>query len=59
MRCADVGRSEHVPFRIVPERVKVGEHAGKSSRDKRGRVFSEHERRTYFPDNARHFAPET
>jgi hypothetical protein len=58
MRCANVGRSHHIPFRIVPERGKVAKDDPKPSIGEGWRVFDEREGGPNLSDDARHLSPE-
>jgi hypothetical protein len=58
MRSANVGRSKHAPFRIVPERGQVSENDVESSISESWRVFHEHESRSNFANDSRHLSPE-
>jgi hypothetical protein len=59
MRSANGGRSQHSPFRIIPERGKVAEHAVKSSMSESWRVFHAHKSRSYLAHDASVLAPQS
>jgi hypothetical protein len=59
MRCANVGRSHHIPLRIVPERGKVAEDDPEPSIGEGWRVFDEREGGSNLVDDARHLSPES
>ena len=56
---ADVSRSQHLPFRIIPERGKITEDSGKTSSNKHRTVFHERESRSNIADNSRKLAPQS
>jgi hypothetical protein len=58
VRSANIGRSEHTPSRIEPERGQVGEHSSESASNEHWAVFHECVSRSNFANDARHFAPE-
>jgi hypothetical protein len=57
MRSADVVRSEHCPFRIIPEFGQVSKNASKPSSSERWGVFHERESRSYLANDPRHVSP--
>ena len=58
VRGANIGRSEHAPLRIVPERGQVTEHGPESPSNESWRVFHEAESWSYLANDAGHFSPE-
>jgi len=59
MRRANVGRSQHSPFRIIPERGKVAEHAVESSSSESWRIFHADKSRSYLAHDASVLAPQS
>jgi hypothetical protein len=59
MRRANVGRSQHSPFRIIPERGQIGEHTVESSMSESWRVFHADESRSYLAHDASVLAPQS
>lgn len=58
VRRANVGRSHKIPFRIEPERGKVGQHSIEPKAKVPGDVLEEGERRSALRDDARDFGPQ-
>jgi hypothetical protein len=58
MRCANVVRSQHFPFRIVPACVQAFEDNIESVPNKSGGVFHKDESRSSLPNDAEHLEPE-
>jgi hypothetical protein len=59
MRSANGGRSQHSPFRIVPERGQVSEDNVESSTSESWGVFHEDESRSNLANDASHLPPES
>ena len=55
----NVGRSEHAPLCIVPERGQITKDGSKSAKSKGWGVFHEHEARSYTANDSRHFSPQS
>ena len=58
MRCANVGRSKQIPFRIEPERGKVGKDTGEPKAKVPGNIFKEKPCRSTLVDNAGNVGPQ-
>jgi hypothetical protein len=58
MRRPNIGRAEHAPFCIVPERGQITEDGSKSAKSEGWGVFHEHETRSYTANDSRHISPE-
>lgn len=59
MRGANVGRSEHAPRSIIPDRGQVTEDAIKSAKSEGWRVFHEHETGQNFANDAGELSPQS
>ena len=57
VRCSGMDRSEHSPFRIVPQRGQVPENNVKSPRSEYWAVLHEDVARSYFANDPRHVLP--
>ena len=58
VRRSHVCRSQHSPFRIVPQRGQVSEYPSESPRSEHWRIFHEAEARSNFTDDSGHLHPE-
>ncbi|WMB15593.1 hypothetical protein O4G19_01585 [Akkermansia muciniphila] len=59
VRGSHVVRSQHHPFRIVPDRGQVSEYSSKPARSENWGVFHEDELWSNFANNAEHFPPQS
>ena len=57
MRCANVDRPQHSPFRIIPHRGQVPENTSKPSRSEHWGVFHEDESWSNFANDPSHLSP--
>jgi hypothetical protein len=57
VRSAGVVRSEHAPFRIVPQRGQIPENNSKSAKSEHWAVLHPHKLRSHFANHPSHFAP--
>jgi hypothetical protein len=57
VRRSDIGRSQHCPPAVIPERGQVTEDNSEPSSKQSWTVFHEHEAGSYFASDARHVGP--